>query len=90
MTLRTVTYDDSKFKIVPIEPTEAMIKVATNGMIPTVHIDSISSREKFMATYRYGQMIAAAPEYQDTCTDGGKCGIGGYCESCTKEPTKDE
>lgn len=28
MTLRTVTYDDSKFKVVPIEPTIEMIKYA--------------------------------------------------------------
>ena len=34
--------------------------------------------------------LEAATEYQDTCTDGGKCGAGGYCKDCIQEPTKDE
>lgn len=39
MTLRTVTYDDSKFKIVPIEPTEEMKRAL---FINLVHADDES------------------------------------------------
>ena len=57
MTLRTVTYDDSTHKIVPIEPTELMIN---DG-------DVFASN----ATLCYRDMIAAAPEYQEPKSKGG-------------------
>ena len=79
MTLRTATYDDSKFKIVPIEPSEEWrLKLAKGKCEWDTAFDVITD------------VIAAAPEYQDTCTDGGKCGAGGYCKDCGQEPTKDE
>lgn len=31
-------------------------------------------------------LLPPAPEYQDTCTDGGKCGAGGYCITCPNMP----
>jgi hypothetical protein len=83
MTLRTATYDDTKFKIVPLEPTIAIIRAMES---------EIKDCAGFFCgfTYAWRNAIAAAPEYQDTCTDGGKCGAGGYCENCTQEPVKDE
>jgi len=80
MTIRTVTYDDRTHKICPIEPTDEMLYELS--FCGEEGLDNIAAC--------YKKALAAAPEYQDTCTDGGKCGIGGYCESYTKEPTKDE
>lgn len=85
MTLRTVTYDTSKFKIVPIEPVEKQLDAFDDwcqGRGLTMSWTTLSIVLK--------RLIAAAPEYQDTCTDGGKCGIGGYCENCRQDTKKDE
>ena len=74
MTIRTSTYDDSKFKIVPIEPCEKSMERLT---------------ESGWANSRAGiwkAVIKAAPEYRDSCTDGGKCGAGGYCITCHNVP----
>jgi len=55
MTLRTVTYDDSKFKIVPIEPTEAMCREYYLGQ--RIH--------GFWNCHPvYVRTIAAAPEFE--------------------------
>jgi hypothetical protein len=64
MTLRTVTYDDSKFKIVPIEPTEAMIiaKPKPAG----IEGQCCQSQKRNADIRKYHAMIAAAPEYQET------------------------
>lgn len=48
--------------------------------------ESVGRRERFT----HWMPLPPAPEYQDTCTDGGKCGAGGYCKDCIQEPTKDE
>ncbi len=59
-----------------------------------IHLGYFDTLELAQKTYRAKKLlfhpIAAAPEYQDTCTDGGKCGAGGYCNDCGKEPTKDD
>ena len=51
MTLRTITFDDSIYKLVPLEPTELMIN---DGEVFASN-----------ATLCYMDMIAAAPEYQE-------------------------
>jgi len=56
MTLRTATYDDTKFKIVPIEPTEAQIKSAND------HHEG----GYYLPVSLYKSMIAAAPEYKES------------------------
>jgi len=85
MTLRTVTYDDSSHKIVPIKSNGAWIDnlIKKNGE-PSVEM-TIQDMHNLV-----NELLDAAPEYQDTCTDGGKCGAGGYCKDCGQEPTKDE
>jgi hypothetical protein len=54
-------------KLVPIEPTPAMLRAARNAPIPMVLLDSISARQDLEAKAKYSAMIAAAPE----CT---RCG----------------
>jgi len=63
MTLRTVTYDDSTHKIVPIEPTEAMIiaKPKPAG----IEGQCCQSQKRNADIRKYQSMIAAAPEYQE-------------------------
>lgn len=66
MTLRTATYDDTKFKIVPIEPTSEMINT------PEVQVGlSDWAGHQYSATNSeceniYKAMIAAAPEYKES------------------------
>lgn len=59
MTLRTVTYDDSKFKIVPVEPTYAQITSAND------HHEG----GYYLPVSLYKSMVAAAPEYQEPTKD---------------------
>ena len=84
MTLRTVTYDTATHKIVPLEPTEAMIiaKPKPAG----IEGQCCQSQKRNADIRKYQAMVKAAPEYQDTCTDGGKCGAGGYCITCPNVP----
>lgn len=69
MTLRTVTYDDSKFKIVPIEPTNGM---KNRGIAVEVYQDSKPDVECLTwseARAIYKAMVSAAPEYQEPTKD---------------------
>jgi len=81
MTLRTITFDDSIYKLVPLEPTDEM-------RFQTTHVHNDIEDEDILEMLRVA--IASAPEYQDTCTDGGKCGAGGYCKDCIQDTKKDE
>lgn len=67
MTLRTVTYDDSKFKIVPLEPTKSMNQAGYDAQDfwPSHECDNMNERCFSFSMPRYKAMIAAAPEYQD-------------------------
>ena len=65
MTLRTVTYDDSKFKIVPISPTNEM-----TSFLADVLDDPENDRSSWdLSENMYRAMIAAAPEYQEPVKD---------------------
>jgi hypothetical protein len=55
MTLRTVRYDDSIYKVVPKKPTINMLDELTNG----------DDKKISLMKLRYSNMIAAAPEYPD-------------------------
>jgi len=59
--IRTVTYDDAKFKIVPIEPSEEMLL-----SLPSVRL---LSQVKDLVASEYKAMIAAAPEHQEPTKD---------------------
>ena len=81
MTLRTITFDDSIYKLVPLEPTEETLRPLSFLI------------DEDLATIKkaYCDVIAAAPEYQDTCKfDRGMCGIVGYCKDCIQDTKKDE
>ena len=88
--IRTVTYDTDTHKIVPLEPSllQSHCVVDWNRADKNEYIKM--AFEYFVGNCVYKLMVKAAPEYQDTCTDGGKCGAGGYCENCTQEPVKDD
>lgn len=63
MTLRTITFDDSIYKLVPREPTEEMLSSAweyhgSSRYSERVLQDAVTDAECYKA------MIAAAPEYQ--------------------------
>lgn len=64
MTLRTVTYDDSKFKIVPLEPTVEMM----NGCFDGISLSDAHSPYG-VEEHVYSKMIEAAPEYQEPTKD---------------------
>jgi chaperonin cofactor prefoldin len=65
MTLRTATYDDSKFKICPTEPTEKMISGALSGRILPQSCE-ILRKVRQRTKEDLASAIAAAPEYQGT------------------------
>lgn len=62
MTLRTVTYDDEMFALVPLEPTKAMIHAAAKCLSPDRRPtpEWLSVKEKHALRYR--AMIDAAAE----------------------------
>ena len=59
MTLRTITFDDSIYKLVPLEPTEETLRPLSFLI------------DEDLATIKkaYCDVIAAAPEYQDKIAD---------------------
>lgn len=64
MTFRTITFDDSIYKLVPLEPTEEMLSSAweyhgSSRYSERVLQDAVTDAECYKA------MIAAAPEYQE-------------------------
>lgn len=72
MTLRTITFEDSTHKIVPLEPTIDMTikgnesKDNWNNDFPTDFEEwSGCKQAHYLANLCYKAMIAAAPEYQD-------------------------
>lgn len=75
MTLRTVTYDESKFKIVPIEADEIQIQQGclsqTIGNFANYeewwdsYSSGVSERIRYLIAKDYRAMIAAAQEYQE-------------------------
>lgn len=58
--IRTITFDDSIYKLVPLEPTDEM---ALEGLKASLDDQRINGLPQYKA------MIAAAPEYQDTKKD---------------------
>jgi hypothetical protein len=88
MTLRTITFDDSIYKLVPKKSTEEMGR-ALNAVL---HKPTHSNAARLESDcYLIDLAIAAAPEYQDTCKfDRGMCGIRGYCKDCIQDTKKDE
>jgi len=48
--------------LVPIEPTEEMLKAARNAPMPAVWLDSISARANLASSTQYKAMISAAPQ----------------------------
>jgi hypothetical protein len=56
MTLRTVTYDDTKFKLVPIIPTSEMVHACR------LHHEG----ENYLPYSLYASMIESAPEYKES------------------------
>ncbi len=59
--IRTVTYDDSTHKIVPIEPKHKQLAEIT------LNIDVFSNKAPFeVAKNIYSAAIAAAPEYKES------------------------
>ena len=67
MTLRTVTYDTATHKIVPIDPTEAMIiaKPKPAG----IEGQCCQSQKRNADIRKYQAMVKAAPEYQEPTKD---------------------
>lgn len=75
MTLRTITYDTTTHKLVPIEPTEIQIQQGclsqTIGEFVSyegwwnAHSSAVSRRIRNLIAKDYRAMIAAAPEYQE-------------------------
>lgn len=74
--IRTATYNDSKFKIVPIEADEIQIQQGclsqTIGKFANYeewwnsHSSGVSERIRDLIAKDYRAMIAAAPEYNDS------------------------
>lgn len=64
MTLRTVTYDDSTYKLVPIEPTELINRAIDKEMVLQLG-DTWLTTNPCSPWNIYKTMIAAAPEYQE-------------------------
>jgi hypothetical protein len=60
MTLRTATYDDTKFKIVPIEATEEMIKSVLGDA------SFFSSEYVSILKRKYKDLVESAPEYKES------------------------
>ena len=69
--IRTVTYDDSKFKIVPLEPTEEMNEAgyAAQDFWYLSQCDNARELAYSFSMPRYKAMIQAAPEYQEPAKD---------------------
>lgn len=60
--MKTVTFDESKFALVPVWPTEEMLTAARQAPIPTLMVDSYSAEQNLGNGARYRAMLAAAPE----------------------------
>ena len=69
MTLRTVTYDNSKFKIVPLEPSplQSHCVIDWNRADKNEYIKI--AFEYYVGNCVYKLMVAAAPEYQEPVKD---------------------
>lgn len=78
MTLRTITFDDSTHKVVPLEPTEIQIQQGcisqTIGNFASyeewwnAHSSGVSQRIRDLIAKYYRYMIAAAPEQKGVDT----------------------
>lgn len=64
MTLRTATYDDSKFKIVPIEPTNEMLEHVFNEINASDEHTELGVEQRLYCTF-----ISRAPDYQEPTKD---------------------
>lgn len=60
--MKTVTFDESKFALVPAWPTEEMLTAARQAPIPRLMVDSYSAEQNLTNGARYRAMLAAAPE----------------------------
>ena len=60
MTLRTITFDGSIYKLVPLEPSNEMLEGAFNSITAADEHFHLGIEARL-----YSFMIAAAPEYQD-------------------------
>ena len=64
MTLRTVTYDTATHKIVPIDPTEAMLEHAFDEITSSDEHSPLGVEQRLYLTF-----IERAPEYQEPTKD---------------------
>lgn len=64
MTLRTITFDDSTHKLVPLEPDHVMVSAALCGRMMPQSCDVIARIRQQMKS-DLAAAIAAAPEYQE-------------------------
>lgn len=72
--MKTITFDETKWKLVPIEPTKEMDRAAMRKTSQASYGDAIDA---------YSAMLSAAPEYEPEADedgwikwDGGDCPIG--------------
>lgn len=59
--MKTVTFNESEFKLVPIEPTPEMLEAARRAPLPAVMVDSRSATENLQHKAAYAAMLGAAP-----------------------------
>lgn len=63
MKLRTITYDTATHKLVPLEPTEAMITAKPKPA--GIEGQCVQTQKRNADIRKYQAMVAAAPEYQE-------------------------
>ena len=79
--MKTITFDETKWKLVPIEPTKEMVEAAMHASIQHVldciadpaRSSEIGSEENCKKTHasRYQSMISSAPEYEPEADEDG-------------------
>ena len=79
--MKTITFDETKWKLVPIEPTKEMVEAAFHASIQHVldciadpaRSSEIGSEENCKKTHtsRYQSMISAAPEHKPKADEDG-------------------
>lgn len=54
--------EQDDWKLVPVEPTQAMLRAAIDAPRPAVYVDSLSAAENLINSTKYRAMLAAAPQ----------------------------
>lgn len=62
--MKTITYDETLWVLVPRQPTETMKDAGRNAPIPLLLLDSISENERLRASAIYKAMLTAAPQLE--------------------------